>query len=94
MQAQADFEPRCVFAVIMSVGWYRLVRARRSQLFLRSALKQRKNEELSSRWGVGPVVPKSDPRAKASEGSGGNDKGRKGDRAAEDVMMKKDGSQL
>ncbi|GAA5874548.1 hypothetical protein JCM16303_002902 [Sporobolomyces ruberrimus] len=83
-----------LMCLIMSVGWYRLVRARRSQLFLRSALKQRKNEELSSRWGVGPVVPKSDPRAKASEGSGGNDKGRKGDRAAEDVMMKKDGSQL
>ncbi|GAA5948138.1 hypothetical protein JCM3765_007125 [Sporobolomyces pararoseus] len=73
-----------LMAVIMSIGWYRLVRARRSQLFLRSALKRRKDEELSNRWGVGLNRP-------VTRGDGTKDG--KGE-AAEDVMTKKDGSQL
>lgn len=74
----------------MSIGWVRLTRARRSQLFLRSALKRRKDEELSHRWGVGPV-------ASSIEGStrerGTEDKRERKD-TTEDKMMKKDGTEL
>ncbi|GAA6060018.1 hypothetical protein JCM10212_001176 [Sporobolomyces blumeae] len=43
-----------LMAVIMGIGWVRLVRARKSQLFLRSALKKRKEEDVSQSWSVGP----------------------------------------
>ncbi|GAA5835606.1 hypothetical protein JCM3766R1_006459 [Sporobolomyces carnicolor] len=79
-----------LMAFIMSIGWVRLTRARRSQLFLRSALKRRKDEELSHRWGVGPV-------ASSIEGStrerGTEDKRERKD-TTEDKMMKKDGTEL
>ncbi|GAA5915004.1 hypothetical protein JCM5296_003828, partial [Sporobolomyces johnsonii] len=43
---------------ILGIGWIRLIRARRSQLFLRSALRPRQHEDLleSRRWAVGPPV--------------------------------------
>ncbi|GAA5925488.1 CorA family magnesium transporter [Sporobolomyces koalae] len=75
-----------LMAVIMSIGWYRLVRARRSQLFLRSALRQRKDEELSKRWRVGPVAQEPNTRVPLS-----HDRKETG---AEDSMIKKDGTQL
>ncbi|GAA5893566.1 CorA family magnesium transporter [Sporobolomyces salmoneus] len=82
-----------LMGVIMSIGWLRLVRARRSQLFLRSALKRRKDEELSHGWGVGPVASISLPRdGKGKETNGESGKDEKG--TAEDRMLKKDGTQL
>ncbi|GAA6008201.1 hypothetical protein JCM11491_001927 [Sporobolomyces phaffii] len=80
-----------LMGVIMSIGWFRLVRARRSQLFLRSALKKRKDEELSRRWGVGPVAsaPSKASLDRAENSTQGNKKG-----DPEEGMTRKDGSQL
>lgn len=82
--------------VIMSIGWYRLVRARRSQLFLRSALKQRKKEDINQDWGVGPVNLASKGKQSRIEGGkqGGGEKKEKKSEAAEDRLMKKDGTEL
>jgi hypothetical protein len=78
--------------VIMSIGWYRLLNARRSQLFLRSALKRRKDEELSRRWGV---MPPGLASRRQGRDQGRDKEERKSDKGtAEEVMMKKDGSQL
>ena len=76
----------------MSIGWVRLTRARRSQLFLRSALKRRKDEDLSHRWGVGPVASSIEGSTRGN-GNGTEDK-REGKDTTEDKMMKKDGTEL
>ncbi|GAA5950712.1 hypothetical protein JCM21900_000488 [Sporobolomyces salmonicolor] len=58
--------------VILGIGWIRLIRARRSQLFLRSALRPRQNEDLleSRRWAVGPPLGGIEEERKASSSLG------------------------
>ncbi|GAA5904029.1 hypothetical protein JCM6882_003804 [Rhodosporidiobolus microsporus] len=44
---------------VTAIGYVRLMRARRSQLFLRSALRPRQDEDLSPSWRAGPIEPPS-----------------------------------
>ncbi|BGP02345.1 Mitochondrial inner membrane magnesium transporter MFM1 [Rhodotorula toruloides] len=91
---------------ITAICWVRLIRARRSQLFLRSTLQPRQDEELTHHWKAGPVSPvkKSDIRdvdvhKEVEEAAGvGKQKGAGGkdDEGKEEVhpMSKKDGTTL
>ncbi|GAA5877559.1 hypothetical protein JCM8547_007731 [Rhodosporidiobolus lusitaniae] len=82
---------------VTAIGYVRLMRARRSQLFLRSALKPRQDEELSPFWRAGPVNPPTRGEVKmVAEGKKAEKKeeGRKKEEEPEEAMKKKDGSQL
>ncbi|BGP24995.1 mitochondrial inner membrane magnesium transporter mrs2 [Rhodotorula toruloides] len=94
---------------ITAICWVRLIRARRSQLFLRSTLQPRQDEELTNLWKAGPVAPikKSDIRdvdvhKEVDEATGvgkekrANGKKGEGDEGKEELhpMAKKDGTTL
>ncbi|GAA5820527.1 hypothetical protein JCM11251_003030 [Rhodosporidiobolus azoricus] len=48
-----------LMVAVTAIGAVRLMRARRSQLFLRSALRHRQDENLTPRWRAGPIAPPS-----------------------------------
>ncbi|GAA5981688.1 hypothetical protein JCM11641_004215 [Rhodosporidiobolus odoratus] len=75
---------------VTAIGWIRLTRARKSQLFLRSALQPRKDEELTHHWRAGPVDP---PSTRQIEGE---QRGRQGkvEERVEEPMKRKDGTQI
>ncbi|GAA6028406.1 hypothetical protein JCM8097_007015 [Rhodosporidiobolus ruineniae] len=58
-----------LMAGITAIGYVRLMRARRSQLFLRSALRPRADEDLTPHWRAGPVS--GTPTSGSVEAAGG-----------------------
>ncbi|BGP16574.1 magnesium ion transporter [Rhodosporidiobolus nylandii] len=81
---------------ITAICYIRLIRARRSQLFLRSALRPRQDEDLTSNWRAGPVQPPTTGDLKQVKQNGGEKQG-KGDgkeKEVEEPMKRKDGTQL
>lgn len=85
-------------AGVTAIGYVRLSRARRSQLFLRSALQPRHDEELTPSWRAGPVQPPTIAQARELENyrrGGREEKGKEEDPEEDgEGMKKKDGTQI
>jgi hypothetical protein len=87
-----DSHPLSHIVGVTAIGYVRLSRARRSQLFLRSALQPRADEELTHSWRAGPVQPPTRDQVKEVREEDANEK--EAEKEDGEGMSKKDGTQI